>query len=42
MVADENDKDVDATDGSIVIGTIVDVVSVRQSCASLALSSRAY
>ena len=27
VVADENDKDADATDGSTVIGTIVDVVS---------------
>ena len=27
MVADENDKDADATNGSTVIGTIVDVVS---------------
>ena len=27
MVADENDKDADATDGSTVMGAIVDVVS---------------
>ena len=27
VVADENDKDADATDGSTVVGTIVDVVS---------------
>ena len=27
VVADENDKDADTTDGSTVVGTIVDVVS---------------